>query len=180
LEPGELGPNNTARPVADGSFTLSPVPQGLHWIRGQAPRGWALKSVIVDGREISDSPLEIRPGEKIPSVTIVFSDRVAEINGTLTDERGQAVTEYTVLAFPTDSTLWRTDSRQIMTTRPDQNGRFQMKGLPPGEYFLAAVDPSEPNEWFDPVFLDQHRPDASRLTLGEGDIKTNDLRVVVR
>ena len=29
----------------------------------------------------------------------------------------------------------------------------------------------------DPTYLDQHRAGASRLTLGEGDIKTQDFRV---
>jgi hypothetical protein len=64
-----------------------------------------------------------------------------------------------------------------MTTRPDQNGKFQLLGLPPGEYFLAAVDPAEQGEWFEPAFLDEHRSGAARLTLGEGDSKTQDFRI---
>ena len=67
-----------------------------------------------------------------------------------------------------------------MTTRPDQNGTFQIRGLPSGEYFLAAVDTAEQGEWFEPAFLDGHRAGAARLTLGEGDIKTQDLRIRTR
>src|SRR5262249_40303695 len=109
-----------------------------------------------------------------------FTDRLAEVNGTVTNEQGSPITEYTVLAFPTDANLWRAQSRQIMTTRPDQNGKFQIRGLPSGEYFLATVDPSEPGEWFEPTFLEQHRAGAARLRIGEGETKTQDFKVSMR
>ena len=67
-----------------------------------------------------------------------------------------------------------------MTTRPDQNGKFQIRGLPPGEYFLSAIDPAEPGEWFEPAFLDQHRAGAARLTIGEGQTKTQDFKAITR
>ena len=109
-----------------------------------------------------------------------LTDRQTEINGTLTDQQGSPITEYTVLAFPTDGSLWRPNARQIMTTRPDQNGKFQLRGLPPGEYYLATVDPEKQGEWFEPDFLERHRPGAARVTLGEGDVKTQDFRVTVQ
>ena len=45
------GPSN-ARVEKDGRFTLVGVPIGQHWIRAQGQRGWILKSVVVDGREM--------------------------------------------------------------------------------------------------------------------------------
>jgi hypothetical protein len=139
-----------------------------------------LKSVLVGGRDVIDAPLDVRSGGRIAGVTLVFTDKLTEVNGTLTDERGTALTEYTVLAFPADPSLWRPQARQIMTARPDQNGKYQIRGLPPGEYFLATVDPAEQGEWFDPAFLDQHRTGAAHLTLGEGDAKTQDFTVEAR
>ena len=85
--------------------------------------------------------------------------------------------DYTVLAFPTDDRLWRPQSRHIMTARPDQNGKYQIKGLPPGEYYLAIVDPAVQGEWFEPAFLEQHRPGATRISLGDGDVNTQDFKV---
>jgi hypothetical protein len=79
-----------------------------------------------------------------------------------------------VVAFPADPSLWLPQARHIITARPDQNGRFQIRGLPEGDYFLATVDPAEQGEWFDPIFLEQHRAGAARLSLGEGDVKTHD------
>ena len=64
-----------------------------------------------------------------------------------------------------------------MTVRPDQNGRFQLRGLPAGDYYLAAIDPQQPGEWFDPRFLDEQRADASRVTLSDGDTRTHNIRI---
>jgi hypothetical protein len=64
-----------------------------------------------------------------------------------------------------------------MTARPDQTGMFKIRGLPAGEYYLATVDPSEQGEWFEPAYLDQHRQGAMRVTLADGDVKTQNFRV---
>ena len=93
---------------------------------------------------------------------IVFTDKLTEINGTVTNEQGTPVPDFTVLAFPTDGSLWRPQARQIMTARPDQTGKYRIRGLPPGDYYLATVDPSEQGEWFEPAYLEEHRTGAAR------------------
>ena len=172
-----LGTNINAQVQQDGRFTLQGVPAGAHWFRALAPRGLILKSVTIGGRDVIDDPYEVRGGETIDNVTVVFTDRVSEINGMITDDRGAPITDYTVLAFSEDSRLWRPQARQIMTARPDQNGKFQLRGLPPGRYCLAAIDPAVAGEWFEPAFLEQHRAGAIRLSLNEGDVKTQDFRM---
>jgi len=177
---GALGPQQNVRVGQDGRFSLAGVPVGAHWIRSQTPRGWMLKSVTVDGRDVTDVPVDIGSGQQLSSVSIVFTDKISEINGVVADARGTPMTEFTMLAFPTDNALWHPQSRQIMTARPDQNGRYQLRGLPPGEYLLAPVDPTESGEWFDPAYLDEHRAGAVRVTLGPGDTKSQDVRVSTR
>jgi hypothetical protein len=177
IDRSEMGPNSTARIEQDGTFLLVGVPAGSLWLRSQGPGSWSLKSAIVDGRETIDAPFEVGAGDKITGVELTFIDRQAEINGTVTDAQGLAVTEYTVLAFPADSALWRPQARQIVTARPDQTGRFQLRGLPPGDYYVAAIDPAEQGEWFEAAFLEQHRGGATRVRLGEGDTRTQNFRV---
>jgi hypothetical protein len=176
-----VGPNPVARVNKDGTFTLDGVSAGSHWIRTQGGlRGWTLKSVTLSGRDIIDTPLDVRSGQALTGVTLVFTDKLSEVSGTLTDDQGQPITEFTVLAFPTDNTLWRPQARQIMTARPDQTGTYQMRGLPAGDYYVTAVDPTEQGEWFEPAFLDQHRGSAAHLTLGDGDVKKQDFKISLR
>jgi hypothetical protein len=175
------GPNPVARVERSGQFTLSGVMAGSHWLRAQGtPRGWMIRSVTLDGRDVTDTPFDVRGGQAVTGMAIVFTDRVSEINGTLTDNQNTPLTEYTVLAFPTDDSLWRPQSRYIMTSRPDQTGRFQLRGLPPGNYYLAAIDPEEAGEWFEPAFLQPLVGTAARISLGEGDVKTQDFKLAAQ
>ena len=176
-----VGPSPTARVDKDGTFTLDGVSAGLHWIRTQGGlRGWTLKSVTLSGRDIIDTPLDVRSGQSLTGMALVFTDKLSEVSGTLTDDKSQPITEFTVLAFPADNTLWRPQARQIMTARPDQTGTYQIRGLPPGDYYVTAVDPAEQGEWFEPAFLDQHRAGAARITLGDGDVKKQDFKISLR
>jgi hypothetical protein len=45
--------------------------------------------------------------QALSGVALVFTDKMSEVSGLLTDDQGQPITEFTVLAFPTDNTLWR-------------------------------------------------------------------------
>ena len=180
VDPSAFAPNTGARVEKDGTFTLDGIPAGARLIRANGGRGWTLKSVTINGHETIDTPIEIRPGQTIQDVKLVFTDKTTQISGTVTNESGQPVTDYTVLVFSTDEAFWRAQSRHIMTARPDQNGKYQMRGLPAGDYYVAVVDPAVQGEWFEPAFLDQHRPGAVRVAISEGDAKTQDLRVSVK
>jgi len=174
----DFGRQPSARIEKDGRFTLTGVSAGLHLIRaGGNSRDWILKSVTVGGRDVTDTPLQLRSGDTVSNVVVVFTDRQNEISGAVTDEAGAAVTDFTVLAFPSDASLWRPQARQIMTARPDQTGKYRIRGLPPGDYYLVTVDPTEQGEWFEPAYLEDHRAGATRVTLGEGDVKTQDFRI---
>ena len=62
--------------------------------------------------------------------------------------------------------------------RPDQDGRFKITGLPPGEYYAVAVDRLEPGQSGDPEFLERVRGRAVSLTLREGETRTVDLPLI--
>jgi hypothetical protein len=175
-----FGQQANARVDKEGKFTLDGVPAGTHLIRPSGGlRGWVLKSVAINGRDVTDTPMTLRSGESVSGVSIVFTDQLSEINGTITTDQGVPMPEYTVLAFTIDSSLWRPQSRQIMTARPDQTGKFRIRGLPPGEYYVTTIDPAESGEWFEPSYLDDHRAGAAQVTLTDGDTKTHDFKISV-
>lgn len=174
----QIGGQPQARVQKDFTFTIESIPSGPHLIRpnGNLP-GFSLKSVVDDGRDITDTPIELRSGQKLSNVVITLTDRMTEVNGTITTDQKVPITDYTVLAFSTDPTFWRPQSRHIATARPDQTGKFRIRGLPTGNYYLAMVDPAQQGEWFEAAYLDEHRVGSGQVTLGEGDTKTYDLKV---
>ena len=178
VEFGMPGGQGQTRVERDGTFKMDGVSAGEHFIRAQnGLRGWSLKSVVVDGRDVTDVPIEVRSGQQLDDVTIAFTDVQTQILGTVSNAQRTPMTEYTVLAFTTTPAFWRPLSRHIMTARPDQTGKFTIRGLPPGEYYLVTVDPAEQGEWFDPTYLEEQRVGAARITIGEGETKTQDFEI---
>ena len=128
----------------DGTFELRGV-AGPQIIRVQGmPVGWALKSVTLDGADITDAAYDFKPGHNVTGLVVTLTDRLSEITGNVRDGRGQPIADYVLVVFPEDTKLWGPQSRYVQTTRPNQNGTFSIKGLPPGRY-LAAVVPALEN-----------------------------------
>jgi hypothetical protein len=62
-------------------------------------------------------------------------------------------------------------------TRPATDGSYSVKGLPPGEYYLAAPTDLETGEWNDPVLLEQFVRSSAKITLRDGETTTQDFRL---
>ena len=168
--------NPNERIADDGTFVMENVPGGARLLRASgAPDGWMLKSVYLDGQNVIDTPLNFSGVTRVDDVRLVFTDKVSRLTGLVRDQQGNLLTDFTVIAFPFDETLWQPESRHTKASRPDQNARYRIDGLPPGNYLLAAADAVQQGEWFDPRFLRQLRDTAMRLSLAEGETRDLDL-----
>jgi hypothetical protein len=152
----------------DGTFELRGL-AGPRLIRVQGvPSGWALSSVTVEGTDVTDTPFEFKPGTTVSGVVITMTNRLTEITGGVRDPRGQPVADYVLVAFAEDTRLWGAQSRFVQTARPNQNGTFTIKGLPPGRYLAAVVPALENGMQNDPAVLEQLRMGAQNFSLAEG------------
>ena len=164
--------------LLDGSFVITPVVAGPYLIRTSGlPQNFSLKGGYYGGRDVSDVPLEVRPGQNLGGLSLVISDRVTQLSGTVSDSSDQPLLDYTVVAYSSDASNWRPQSRYIQVGTPDANGQFRIRGLPPGEYLVVAVDDVESGEWFDPAFLTAQKRNAVSIDLGDGETKTLDLKL---
>ena len=160
----------------DGAFEVQDVPGGPRLIRARGvPDGWMLKAVYLDGQDVIDTPLEFSGVTRADGFRLVFTDQVSRISGVVQDSDGGPLTDFTVVAFPLDNSLWQPQSRYIKAAPPDQNARYEIEGLPAGNYLLATVDAVQQGEWFDPRFLRQLRSGGIRLSLADGESKDLDL-----
>lgn len=171
------GPNSSGRRAEqNGAFQIDGLLPGRHYVRVTAQDPWTLKSVSVAGRDVTDQPIDLKGGQNVDSVSIVLTDRSTSVTGTVRDGTGRPVRQVTVIAFSIDQQYWHAQSRQIQAVRVDERGVFRLRGLPPGDYSVAAVDDVEQGEWFDPAYLDGIRTGAKRFSLSEGESATLDLK----
>jgi uncharacterized protein (DUF2141 family) len=163
-----------------GAFTITGASPGRYRVTPvsipNAPK-WAVKSSMLDGRDTLDVPVEIRPLQNVEGVVVTITDSPTELTGVVRDAAGQAAADYVVIAFAENRAFWTPQSRRIQGVRPSQDGKYTMRNLPPGEYIVVAVADVEPGEWFDPSFLQRVAPSGMRLTIADGDKKTQDLQI---
>jgi hypothetical protein len=141
------------------------------------PGGWLLKSVMATGQDSLDAPFTLQPDQHVLDATITFTDRLAQVSGSLRGAISGVVPDYTMVLFPVEPSLWAPQSRRIQGVRPAADGAYVIRNLPSGSYFLAAVDDVEPGEWFDPAFLQRLVPTAVRMTIADGEQKVQDVRI---
>jgi hypothetical protein len=140
-----------------------------------AGRDWFPTSVTVGGRETLDGPLEVKA--PIDDMTFVFTDRPSEITGTLQDASGRPATDYFIVVFSTNRAYWAPLSRRVMQARPGSDGRYFLRNLPAGEYFIAALTDLAPGETNDPAFLAQLGATAAKITVVDGATTTQAFRI---
>jgi protocatechuate 3,4-dioxygenase beta subunit len=183
-QPRQFGPMMGMRPAAvdeDGTFTATGL-SGTRLLRVNGlPPNWTQKAVLVDGVDVMDTGIEFRSDEEIADVQIVVTDRIGEVNGKVTDAKGQPTRDYTVIVFPDDPKLWEFPSRYVRSGRADLQGLFRIRPLPPHERYLAvAVDYLEEGEGGDPEFLTAMRDRASVFVLADGETRAIDLKLITR
>jgi carboxypeptidase family protein len=162
-------------PDERGDFTISDLMPGAYAIRANGPRGWTMKTVYLNGRDVTDDLIEIK-NENVSGLNVIFSDRTTTLAGTVRDAKGAPAASLQVIVFADDPKYWTPQSRRIQAARTDANGTYRIAGLPAGSYLIYATDDVEQGEWFDPAYLEQIKGSAAKLTLGDHDQKTLDLK----
>ncbi len=162
----------------DWTFQVKGVDGPRYFRVSGLPAGWALKSVLHDGREITDEPFEFKGSEDVGGFQLVLSDQFTTVSGDVTDDRGRAVKDYALVVFAQDSGRWTANSRFVTNARPDQNGKFKVEKLPSGDYLAAALEYLDEGDASDPEFMEGLRGSATRFSLTDGETKTLNLKLV--
>lgn len=163
---------------ADGTFKITGVAPGRYTLRVGGMQGWSVKSSVVAGVDSLDFPFDVEADDIVGAVVTMSPPAPAtELSGLITDSMSKPVSDYTIVVFSSDQRFWTPGSRRIFTSRPGTDGRYQLRGLPPGDYQIAAVEDLEPGTQYDPDLLKQLLVASTRVTVGEGAKVLQDLRV---
>ena len=114
---------------------------------------------------------------------MVVADSAGTIAGRVTNADGQVPDDFRVVVFSTNRARWFVWSPYVrMTGGPDADDGFSVGSLPPGEYFVAAVDAldgdGDSGEWQNPDFLERLALTATRVTLAERQRLVTSLRLI--
>lgn len=161
----------------DWTFEMNGIGGSMLFRISRLPAGYMVKSILLDGRDITDQPLAIRGTDDVSGLEVVITSHVTEITGTPRDVNGQPVLDYAVVVFADEAARWKYPSRFIATARPDQQGGFKIPNLPPGRYLAVALEYLEEGQEQDPDYLETLRPLATSFTLSFGERKTLGLKV---
>jgi hypothetical protein len=154
-------------------FNAYPAP---HQAPGTPP--WMLKSVMLNNVDIIDKPLDFQPGMVVDGLELVFTQKAAELSGTLTIAGGASLADAWVLLFPGDETLWRDRSRLMRAARPEKDGSYRFRMVPAHhDYLLVTALHLEPGQHMDPDFLRSVRDEALRISLADGEKKLQNIRI---
>ena len=175
-----MPPPPPAPVMADGTFKITNVAPGRYTLRVSGVQNYSMKSSMVRDRDSLDYPFEVENDDVADGlVTLAAGLAPTELSGTITDQTSQPAVDYTIVVFGSDQRFWTPGSRRISTARPATDGKYTVRGLPAGDYQIAALGDLEPGMQYDLEFLKALLVASTRVTLGEGAKVTQDLRITV-
>ena len=164
----------------DGTFVLKDLVEGpARIVLSQPPGGAYVKSIRAQGKDVTDSPLDLHSGDRVQGVEVVIAADGAQLNGSVKESSsGPPVSGASILLFPADARLIGPNSRYIRTVKTGQQGEFALQGLVPGEYKLCALLDHESGAEFDPEYLQGLDRVSKAVTLSAGQATSETLEAV--
>jgi hypothetical protein len=161
----------------NGNFQIGVASSGRVFFMVSTPPSWVVKSITLEGEDITDQPLELTGKQSLSGLVIRLTDKLTQISGRVTDGRGQLLRDYVVVIQPAEPKEAIVASRWIRTARPDTNGRFETRGMRPGRYVATAIETLEQGRQFAPEFQEQLRRGAREFSVREGENVALDLQL---
>ncbi len=169
----------------DGTFTITEQLQDGRYrinVHNQRPGGSLddvyLKSATVAGRDVLRNRLWVSQGTIGGALELVLSTAGARIEGSVLTQSQKPAVSVRVAAVPDEKRRDFGIDYQFQMT--DQNGRFVMRGVQPGDYKLFAWEgEGEFFDYRDPDLLQQYKGGGGvPVTVKENDRKTVELKAV--
>jgi len=157
----------------DGTFQLNNVPEGFYRLVVHLCCrivNFFLKSARYGSTTISDAGFNVQPGSDL-SLELTMSSRVARLTGVVLDANSRPSAGATVVLIPDPPDRGLVE--QYKSTTTDQNGKFSLSGLTPGDYNVFSWDSVDESEgeydadWFDPEWLKPYEIKGESVHLEE-------------
>ena len=169
------GAGVVAQIATDGSFAMNGATPGRYQVvaPGWPVLKWAPKSVLANGRDVSDAPIDLEAD--LADVVITFTDRPGTLGGTVRRPTREIDPTALVIGFPVDPGAPAGTGMHVFTSRADAAGMYTAPVLAPGEYNVVAIPDAFANDWQNPAILQRLIAAAVRVRIADGAKVTQDL-----
>jgi protocatechuate 3,4-dioxygenase beta subunit len=169
----------------DGTFEISGI-SGLRRLElTHSPAGWGLKTIRVNGIDAGDTPFVFgTPEQSLHDVEVVVTDKITQLDVTASAAKRTRIGALArVVVFSTDRERWYERSRFVAVAPISAEKPVQFQGLPPGDFYVAALD--RPGNLEDPQpqngpFFESLIASATRVTLAPGEHRSISVSVTGR
>jgi 5-hydroxyisourate hydrolase-like protein (transthyretin family) len=158
-------------PSADGTFQVIGLRETEYRVQFPAPPNFYVKSIRYSSEEILGKPFRF-VGPTAGTFEVTLRSTAARISGNVGTSRSLPAPGAQVVLVPAQR-----DRRDLYrTVVADQNGRFSMSNVPPGNYKFFSWEAIDTGAYFDPDFLKQFEPLGTPVSIGESSSETVDVR----
>lgn len=172
-----LGPPSQ-RVKSDGTFLLKNIPDGLYrpsvHLRGGDARGF-LKSAQFGDLPVTEAGFLLNSGSDA-SLELVMSSRSALVSGVVLNSDSLPAAGVHVILVPDEP--HRKDLEKFRMETTDQNGKFAMASVEPGNFKLFSWDSADDSDWFDQEWLKAYEPKGISVRVEEADSKFVQLNLI--
>jgi protocatechuate 3,4-dioxygenase beta subunit len=162
-----LAPNNPG--------LLGGLPPGPPALRELNPY---VKSIKAGGVDVIDTGVTLAPGMETVNLEIVLATNAGAVSGRVLNDQKQPVDGAVVGLIPAVPSARGFRMDMYKSTSTDADGRFQLQGLPPGEYKVFAWDDVDTNALVDADFMRPFENLGTTIRVNEGDKPTLEVSLI--
>jgi hypothetical protein len=155
-------PNQSAEVKADGTFSFESVPMASYVLMTTGAGGACVASTTINGQYQTGQEVQVPQGPMTISLGVNAVQCSGAIRGSI-DVEG-ADPSRVLIVVESES------SGATLTLQVDHTGKFEMSGIPPGDYRLYAWQRDSNVEYSNPQFLRRYKQESSEVSVTEGEI----------
>jgi hypothetical protein len=162
--------------TADGTFQVAGLREDQEYrvnLRGAPAPGFYIKSMRYGGEDIQSRSFKVS-GSDSGTFEVVLRSGAAQVSGIVTDAQSQPARGVSVVLIPAQ----RNRGDLYRTSQTDQNGRFSLTRLTPGEYKLFSWEAIDSGAPYDPEFLKQYEPQGRSIMIADGSNNNVDVKLI--
>jgi len=135
-----------------------------------------VKSIRLGDPEVLNAGLQYSP-QPDQVLDIVIGTNPGTLEGQVLNDQKQAIASAAVVLFAESAAarITRTDMFRVSST--DRAGKFQIRGLPPGDYKVFAWEGLDKDAWLDPDFV-RNESRGQSVHIEEGKIQGVDVPII--